>query len=105
MIETIKINYKKLPIYVFADFLAGSLEAYIKLIDKQEQFIERGKEQFSTPNGYEEKLIQYRKQWIDVWDENPKGCRFDLVKVNFLSGRGLFHFQEDVWQSNALMYG
>ncbi|MBE5967939.1 MAG: hypothetical protein E7255_13410 [Lachnospiraceae bacterium] len=67
---------------LFADFLAGSLEAYIKLIDEQEQFIERGKEQFSTPNGYEEKLVQYRKRWIDVWDKNPKGCRFDLVRAD-----------------------
>lgn len=67
---------------LFADFLAGSLEAYIKLINEQEQFIERGKEQFNPPDGYEEKLVKYRNRWLDVWQKNPNGCRHDLVKAD-----------------------
>jgi hypothetical protein len=27
-------------------------------------------------------LVLYRKRWIDAWDNNPKGCRFDLVKAD-----------------------
>lgn len=67
---------------LFAIFLVGSLEAYIKLINEQKQFIERRKDLFGPPNGYEEKLIHYHKRWFDAWEKNPNGCRFDLVKAD-----------------------
>ncbi|MHB8130813.1 MAG: TnsD family Tn7-like transposition protein, partial [Mobilitalea sp.] len=67
---------------LFANFLAGSLETYIKLINEQEQFIIRRKDLFFPPKGYEEKLIHYRKRWLDAWERNPNGCRFDLVKTD-----------------------
>ncbi|WFR57139.1 TnsD family Tn7-like transposition protein [Anaerocolumna sp. AGMB13025] len=67
---------------LFVNFLAGSLEAYIKLVNEQDEFIKKEKDLFSRPNGYEEKLIYYRKRWLDAWEKNPKGCRFNLVKTD-----------------------
>lgn len=67
---------------LYTDFLADSLEAFVKLLNKQEQFIDKKKELFSTPNGYEEKIVRYRERWLDAREKNPNGCRFDLVKAD-----------------------
>jgi hypothetical protein len=67
---------------LFADFLADSLETFIKLVNEQTQFINRNKELFNPPNGYENKLVLYRKRWLDSWEMNPSGCRFDIVKAD-----------------------
>lgn len=67
---------------LFADFLAGSIESYIKVLSEQKPFIDRKKKVFQPPDGYEAKLVQYRRRWINAWKRNPNGCRFDLVKAD-----------------------
>ncbi|WFR57138.1 TnsD family Tn7-like transposition protein [Anaerocolumna sp. AGMB13025] len=65
---------------LFTNFLAGSLESFMGLLNEQEKFIDKKKEEYNPPNGYEEKLVQYRKRWLDAWNKNPCGCRSDLKK-------------------------
>lgn len=65
---------------LFADFIAGSFESFMKIINEQEQFIDRTKEVFQQPIGYEGKLVLYRMRWLDVWEKNPNGSRSDLAR-------------------------
>lgn len=67
---------------LFADFIIGSLESYIKMINEQQQFIDRGKEAFQPPIRFEEKLVQYRNRWLEAREKQPNCCRFDLVKAD-----------------------
>lgn len=67
---------------LFADYLAGSLESYLKLISEQEQFIDIKKEMYQPPIGYDEKLAQYRRRWLDAREKHPNGCRFDLIRAD-----------------------
>ncbi len=67
---------------LFADFLAGRFEEFIKLILAQEQFLDREKTVFQPPIRFEEKLLQYRERWLVAWEMNPNGHRIDLVKAD-----------------------
>lgn len=67
---------------LFADFLAGGLKQYMDLISKQEKFVNQEKTVFQSPIFFEEKLIRYRKRWLDAWENNPAGLRVDLVNAD-----------------------
>jgi hypothetical protein len=67
---------------LFAVFLAGSFETFMNLVCEQEQFVDRKKKEYRPPYGYEEKLVKYRKRWLNILMQNPNSCRYDLYKAD-----------------------
>ncbi|MHB8130814.1 MAG: TniQ family protein [Mobilitalea sp.] len=86
---------------LFADFLAGSLETFMKIINEQEQFIDRTIKVFQQPNGYEDKLGIYRRRCLDVWEKNPNGSRYDLEKADQYTYNWIRKYDKEWYLNNA----
>jgi hypothetical protein len=86
---------------LFADFLAGSMESFMMIINQQEQFIDRTKNVFQPPKGYEDKLEVYRRRWIDAWDKNPNGSRSDLGKADHGAMKWLKKYDNEWYLNNS----
>ncbi|MBE5967940.1 MAG: hypothetical protein E7255_13415 [Lachnospiraceae bacterium] len=86
---------------LFADFLAGSMEHFVSIINEQEPFIDRKKETYRTPIEYEKKLVLYRRRWLDAWNRNPNSCRHDLIKSDKAAYTWLYRYDNEWLLNNS----
>jgi hypothetical protein len=85
---------------LFADFLAGSMESFVKIVNEQKQFTSRTKKTIQPPDGYEEKLELYRERWHDVMEKNPDKSRKYLSNANRTIYRWLMKYDREWFLNN-----
>lgn len=73
----------------------------MKTINEQERSIDRAKKVFQPPIRYENKLLLYRKRWLDVYEKYPNGSRSDFKKADSGAAVWLRKYDNEWYLNNS----